>query len=367
MTPSNVRSMLKDSLPTLDKPLFILSRDGKLSLPPQENILMRWEVDPVQIRKLSPKERQYLIENQGCFRCLAINVDQTHLKNCPKFQRPAHPGTNNPPTKQTQRLDEIDQQETMSEEEEDRYISADAAIPRQAEFNSICFAINDIVVPPSSSPHSTHKIPTPNFRHRDIGDWMLNREVAADLFTAWGTPTNDLFATSKNKQAEFNYRKPSDNYTDNPSGCLGQNPLAQTWNFQELVYANPPCKLLEATIAKIEQDATRRVTFISPFENDKLEQLSVEPYRVLTHTSDLFIPPHLQDSGIKGVSRDGRKVMHSSSTVARDTSSRLGKQKPSLLSLRTIRGSSSDALSGEIRHPCWQIRGAPPTLYLPTS
>jgi hypothetical protein len=214
-------------------------------------------VDPVKIRKLSPKERQYLIENQGCFRCRA----KTHFKNCPKFQRPAHPSTDNPPTKQTQRLDEIDQHETASE---------DVAIPRQADFNSICFAINDIVIPPSSSPPSTHKIPTPNFRHRDIGDWMLNREVTADLFKAWGTPNIDLFATTKNKQAEFYYRKQSDKYTDNPSGCLGQDALDQTWNFQELVYAYPPWKLLETTIAKIEQDATGRVRFISPFKNDKL-------------------------------------------------------------------------------------------------
>jgi hypothetical protein len=72
--------------------------------------------------------------------------------------------------------------------------------------------------------------------------------------------------------------------------------------------------------------------------------------------------------GLSGwVSRNGRKVMHSSSTVASDTSSCLGKQKQSLLSLRTIRGSFSDELFGEIRHLCWQMRGAPPTSYLPTS
>jgi hypothetical protein len=328
------------------------------------------EVDPVQIRKLSPKERQYLIENQGCFRCRAINVDQTHFKNCPKFRRPAHPGTNNPPTKQTQRLDEIDQQETTSDEEEDRYNSTDVAIPRQADFNSICFAINDIVIPPSSSPHSTHKIPTTNFCHRDIGDWMLNREVAADLFTAWGTPTIiNLFATSKNKQAEFYYRKPLDNYTDNPSGCLGQDALAQTWNFQELVYANPPWKLLEATIVKIEQHATRRVIFISPFKNDKLEQHSVEPYCVLTHTSDLFIPPHLQDSGIKGVVKprwkesnafllDGSKGHLPFPSGNRNNPYYPSEQFAVRLPMHS-RGKSGIRV--------WQIRGAPPTIYLPTS
>jgi hypothetical protein len=57
---------------------------------------------------------------------------------------------------------------------------------------------------------------------------MVNRDIAADLFKAWYTPTIDLFATSKNKQAEFYYRKPSDKYTDNPSGCLGQDAFDQT-------------------------------------------------------------------------------------------------------------------------------------------
>jgi hypothetical protein len=100
------------------------------------------EVDQVQLQKLSPKERQYLIDNQGCFRCRAVGVDHDHFKNCPRFNNQQAPRVSTlpktPANDRPRRLEEIDGQETTSQEEGDRYNDIDVATPIQAEINHKC-------------------------------------------------------------------------------------------------------------------------------------------------------------------------------------------------------------------------------------
>jgi hypothetical protein len=154
------------------------------------------EVDQVQLRKLSPKERQYLMDNQGCFRCRAVGVDHDHLKNCPRFNNQQPPRVSTPPktpaNDRPRRFEEIDGAETTSEEEGERYNDIDVATPIAAEINSTGFAINDIILPsPLSTPPPTEPSDKP-LTERDVGDWMLNRQVATSIFQRWGTPTIDF-------------------------------------------------------------------------------------------------------------------------------------------------------------------------------
>jgi hypothetical protein len=171
-------------------------------------------------------------------------VDQAHFKNCSKLNKPNNPVTSTPPTNETQSLDD------HRKKKENSYNEKDEAIPRQADFNSI---LNNIVIPPSASPSPKHKPLTSNFRHRDTSDWILNRKIATGLFNEWGTrpPNFDLFTKSKKNKPIFitaNHRKSIP--MTHPHSCLGQDALSQVWNFQEVVYANPPWKLLKSAIAR---------------------------------------------------------------------------------------------------------------------
>jgi hypothetical protein len=41
---------------------------------------------------------------------------------------------------------------------------------------------------------------------RETGDWMLNKNIAFEIFQEFGTPKIDLFASSKDKQAEKTFK-----------------------------------------------------------------------------------------------------------------------------------------------------------------
>jgi hypothetical protein len=128
-------------------------------------------------------------------------------------------------------------------------------------------------------------------RPRDYSDWQLNPAVAKQIFQGWGHPTVDLFATAINSQAPFYYRAPN---PDLPmaKGCLGEDAFTITWDFQELVYCNPPWKLIEKAIQKIIEDKPRRIIFIAP-RNQVLDSISKKKKK-LKHTNNLFIPKSRQ-------------------------------------------------------------------------
>ena len=90
-------------------------------------------------------------------------------------------------------------------------------------------------------------------KDRETGDWMLNKEISAELFVQWGQPKIDLFASKRNKQAEFFYRNPLDK-SKPTSGCLGNDAFAAKWHSEELLYANPPWDLTEKLIAKLKKE-----------------------------------------------------------------------------------------------------------------
>ena len=125
----------------------------------------------------------------------------------------------------------------------------------------------------------------------DNSDWQLNPSVSKQIFQEWGYPTVDLFATAINSQAPFYYRAPN---PDLPmaKGCLGEDAFKTTWDFQELVYCNPPWDLIENSIKKIIEDKPRKIIVIAPV-NRKLEEMSKEK-RKLTHKNNLFIPKSRQ-------------------------------------------------------------------------
>ena len=97
--------------------------------------------------------------------------------------------------------------------------------------------IREINYFPNLKPVATEQtlVPSP----RETGDWMLNRKIAFEIFQEFGTPKIDLFASSKNKQADFYYRKPSA-ITKPGQGCLGDDAFRAKWFENELLYANPP-------------------------------------------------------------------------------------------------------------------------------
>ena len=109
-----------------------------------------------------------------------------------------------------------------------------------------------------------------------------------------------MFASSKNKQAHFYFRKPSDD-PDGP-GCLGHNALRASWYFgNDLVYANPPWDLAEQVIAKIKRDQVKRCILVLPFRTKILDNLSIAPAIELEHSDNLFLPPSRQGKGRSGV------------------------------------------------------------------
>ena len=134
-------------------------------------------------------------------------------------------------------------------------------------------------------------IPHPKIPDRN--DSQLNSKVVETIFERWGKPTLDLFATSKTKQAPFYYRKPSDYLM--ADGCMGEDSFLVPWDYQELVYANPPWKLLPKVIKKVRKDQTKRMIIISPENTKTLRELSIDTPIRLKH-SNLYSPPSRQET-----------------------------------------------------------------------
>ena len=137
----------------------------------------------------------------------------------------------------------------------------------------------NLATTPTSSDKSKGVPVSIKHNQKEIGhndDWQLNPKVAKMLFNKWGQPKEDLFASARNKQARFYFRKESDLTLG--EGCLGEDALRASWNLgNDLLYANPPWRLAEKTISKIHQDEVSRCILVLPFKNEELEKMSIGP------------------------------------------------------------------------------------------
>jgi hypothetical protein len=106
---------------------------------------------------------------------------------------------------------------------------------------------------PNENKNSLKNLNKPLVTNQEPGDWMLNKEISAELFAQWGQPKIDLFASKRNKQAEFFYRNALDK-SKSTSGCLGNDAFAAKWHSEELLYAHPPWNLTERLIDKLKKE-----------------------------------------------------------------------------------------------------------------
>ena len=240
--------------------------------------------------KLTDSQRAYLRAKGGCFQCRKLG----HMADaCPQK-------TSLPPKRR---------HETIAVEGDDSdgsaYHSAAPDHESDSDWDRLNVANIDTQTPePVEAPFIPVSInsdtsPLPRLKDFDRDDWMLNTNVSNMLFEHWGTPTLDLFANTRNKQAPFYFRKTSD--LDMGDGCLGNDAFSASWDYKELVYANPPWSLAEKVIAKVKKDKLAKMILILPFTNATLRAMSIAPPMRLTHTPDLFLPPSRQGTHTGGV------------------------------------------------------------------
>ena len=255
-----------------------------------------------KFRPMTDSQRKYLTANHGCFYCRKANAGH-RAAECPvKLSRRGVNEVEVDLMDDEGGFDEIDGADDLStgSSASDRFIKSNLGL-RQTLTNSKEVLINHL----SSYAVESPVLSLDTKLHRqfssisDRDDWLLNRRVANDLFERWGTPTIDLFAGKANTQAPYYFRKPSDRpYAE---GCIGEDALKASWDFQELVYCNPPWKLAKKVIQKIKRDQTPRVILILPFTNKTLRDMSISTPVKLAHSEDLFIPASRQADGDLGV------------------------------------------------------------------
>ncbi len=152
--------------------------------------------DRGRLRPLTPRQRDYLREHNGCFACRQLG-HRAGAPTCPRANSRKAPTT--PPANENNAVEKDESDETMEPVESDanRYRSPNVANSQ---------TINNINVTVPVSAIKTHKVT----EVRDSDDWQLNPTIAKDLFEKWGYPKIDLFASIRNKQTHFYFRKESE-------------------------------------------------------------------------------------------------------------------------------------------------------------
>jgi hypothetical protein len=278
---------------------------------------------------LSKEEKENLVKNNGCFYCRKHNADHS-ARYCPEKRH----------GKNDQLLVDLEGSEndveSTSEEESDGYVvdanlvdSHDLKCAIDSHKNCILFNNKNNFYEPlfllsSESEIREHKKPKPsksentdtpspseamNLENRvqpvnfkgpkleieDRSDWQLNPKVAANIFKKWGEPDIDLFATQKNKQAPFYYRKPTPGLPL-AEGCIGEDAFSASWDMNNTLYCNPPWLDISLVIEKIIRDKPKKIIIIAP-ENNRLKSMSTDTIQ-LPHTQNLFIPQSRQRNNI---------------------------------------------------------------------
>ena len=110
-------------------------------------------------------------------------------------------------------------------------------------------------------------------------EWVLNLEVCQVLWSLWGTPSIDVFATSFNNRLQRYFSPVPD------PRAVGIDAFLQDWSHQFL-YMFPPFKLLNRVLAKIRGSLNCQVILIAPlwpqqaWYPDLLELLTDIPRRL---------------------------------------------------------------------------------------
>jgi hypothetical protein len=241
---------------------------------------------------LSKEEKENLVKNNGCFYCRKHNADHS-ARYCPEKRH----------GKNDQLLVDLEGSEndveSTSEEESDGYVvdanlvdSHDLKCAIDSHKNCILFNNKNNFYEPlfllsseceitktnqaktyeieniSTSSHSEAMnlekyALSSNFKVRkqeieDYSDWQLNPKVAANIFKKWGEPDIDLFATQKNKQAPFYYRKPTPGLPL-AEGCIGEDAFSASWDMNNILYCNPPWLDISLVIEKIIRDKPKKM------------------------------------------------------------------------------------------------------------
>jgi hypothetical protein len=189
---------------------------------PYENRGTPMEVDNLEKKKRYPlreAEARKILANNGCLYCRKENAGHTK-DNCPeKLGRFTKKSEN-----QAHEVDQLSTEEYDSEGYSDSNVGEGISkLPTRnrennnfynkniisnhlfesASFESKQIAKNNSVTKGFKHESSIPLNKTISRSNLDANDWQLNPKVAQTIFKAWGVPTVDLFASSRNKQAHF--------------------------------------------------------------------------------------------------------------------------------------------------------------------
>ncbi|XP_064078436.1 uncharacterized protein LOC135195853 [Macrobrachium nipponense] len=123
-------------------------------------------------------------------------------------------------------------------------------------------------------------------------EWTLHQEVCQELWSLWGCPLVDIFATSKTTRLPLYCSPVLD------PGAVAIDSLLWDWTGRDL-YAFPPFKILGEVLRKFAASEGTRLTLIAPFwpaANWFTEVMSflVDFPRTLPSRRDLLKQPHFE-------------------------------------------------------------------------
>ena len=128
----------------------------------------------------------------------------------------------------------------------------------------------------------------------DPTEWSLSNHVAHLLFSHWGTPIMDLFASP------LNHKRPLWFSREAVQGAAGTNALAQNWKGW-YVYAFPPTNLILQTLTKIREEEVEAIVLVPHWPRrgwfPLLLQMATEQ-PVMFHKRTDLLSQHLSERGV---------------------------------------------------------------------
>jgi hypothetical protein len=132
-------------------------------------------------------------------------------------------------------------------------------------------------------------------KEKEKGDYMLNKRVSSKVFTLFGNPSCDLFASRVNRQATSYYSLKNEH---DIAGWRGRDAFKFPWSKDQvgsLPYANPPWELIPEVLKKVRKDKVGRLILICPSLTPAIKELAIAPPIVIRHEKDTYIPPRQQE------------------------------------------------------------------------
>ena len=123
-------------------------------------------------------------------------------------------------------------------------------------------------------------------------EWTLLQSVCDDLWSVWGTPQVDLFATRRNIRLPL-YCSP---VMDREAWAV--DAMLQDWS-NKFLYAFPPYTLVRRVINKLARSPGARLILVAPWWPQRewfpdVQRLSIAPPRRLPLRRDLLCQPHVE-------------------------------------------------------------------------